>query len=106
MQTTFPSLLLDHARQRPDAPALREKLYGIWQTTSWGALAKLVQHIACGLAAAGLQRGEHLVVVGDNRPRLYASMLAAQALNIAQAYDNRFVAKALEGRARDAVRSG
>ena len=80
MQTTFPRLLLDHARQRPDAPALREKLYGIWQTTSWGALATLVQHLACGLAAAGLQRGEHVVVVGDNRPRLYASMLAAQAL--------------------------
>lgn len=80
MQTTFPRLLLDHARQRPDAPALREKLYGIWQTTSWGALATLVQHLACGLAAAGLKRGEHVVVVGDNRPRLYASMLAAQAL--------------------------
>ena len=80
VQTTFPRLLLDHARQRPDAPALREKLYGIWQTTSWGALATLVQHLACGLAAAGLKRGEHVVVVGDNRPRLYASMLAAQAL--------------------------
>jgi long-chain acyl-CoA synthetase len=72
--------MLDHARQRPDAPALREKLYGIWQTTSWGALATLVRHLACGMAAAGLQRGEHVVVVGDNRPRLYASMLAAQAL--------------------------
>ncbi len=80
MQTTFPRLLLDHARQRPDAPALREKLYGIWQTTSWGALATLVRHLACGLAAAGLRRGDHVVVVGDNRPRLYASMLAAQAL--------------------------
>jgi len=80
VQTTFPRLLLDHARQRPDAPALREKLYGIWQTTSWGALATLVQHLACGLAAAGVRRGEHVVVVGDNRPRLYASMLAAQSL--------------------------
>jgi long-chain acyl-CoA synthetase len=80
VQTTFPRLLLDHARQRPDAPALREKLYGIWQTTSWGALATLVQQLACGLASAGLRRGEHVVVVGDNRPRLYASMLAAQAL--------------------------
>jgi long-chain acyl-CoA synthetase len=80
VQTTFPRLMLDHARQRPDAPALREKLYGIWQTTTWGALATLVKHLACGLAAAGLRRGEHVVVVGDNRPRLYASMLAAQSL--------------------------
>ena len=29
MQTTFPQLLLDHAAQRPDAPAMREKEYSI-----------------------------------------------------------------------------
>ena len=80
MPTTFPRLLLDHARQRPDAAALREKEYGIWQTTTWAQLAALVRQLAHGLAAAGLQRGQHLVVVGDNRPRLYASMLAVQAL--------------------------
>ena len=80
MQTTFPRLMLEHARQRPDAPALREKAYGIWQTTTWSELAKLVEALACGLHQAGLQRGEHLVVIGANRPRLYASMLAAQSL--------------------------
>ncbi len=80
MQTTFPRLLLDHARQRPDAAALREKEYGIWQTTTWAQLALLVRHLACGLAEAGLKRDDHVVVVGDNRPRLYASMLAVQAL--------------------------
>jgi long-chain acyl-CoA synthetase len=73
-------LLLDHARRRPDAPALREKTLGIWQTLSWAQLADLVQDLAEGLAAAGLRRGDHLVVIGDNRPRLYASMLAAQSL--------------------------
>ena len=31
MATTFPHLLLQHAAQRPDAVALREKEYGIWQ---------------------------------------------------------------------------
>ncbi|WP_140626444.1 AMP-dependent synthetase/ligase [Methylibium rhizosphaerae] len=80
MEATFPRLLLRHAAQRPDAPALREKEFGIWQTFTWGALAELVRHMACGLAAAGLQRGQHLVVVGENRPRLYAGMLAAQSL--------------------------
>ena len=80
MQTTFPRLMLDHAKQRPDAPALREKVYGIWQTTTWAALAMLVRRLACGLAAAGVRRGDHLVVVGENRPRLYAAMLAAQSL--------------------------
>jgi long-chain acyl-CoA synthetase len=80
MQTTFPRLLLDHAKRRPAGPAMREKEYGIWQTTSWAAMAKLVEAIACGLHQAGLRRGEHMVVIGSNRPRLYATMLAAQSL--------------------------
>ena len=80
MPTTFTRLMLAHAAQRPDAAALREKDYGIWQTLSWRALATLVRELACGLADAGLQRGQHLVVIGENRPRLYAAMLAAQSL--------------------------
>jgi long-chain acyl-CoA synthetase len=78
--TTFPRLLLAHAARRPTAPALREKEFGIWQTLSWSALADLVRALAGGLAGAGLKRGEHVVVIGENRPRLYASMLAAQSL--------------------------
>ena len=80
MQTTFPRLLLQHAAQRPAAAAMREKEYGIWQSHSWQAMASLVEHLACGLHQAGLVRGEHIVVVGANRPRLYATMLAAQSL--------------------------
>ncbi|MBQ1764347.1 MAG: AMP-binding protein, partial [Aquincola sp.] len=80
MENTFPRLMLEHARQRPRAPALREKEYGIWQTLTWQQLADLVRALAAGLHAAGLRRGQHLVVIGENRPRLYASMLAAQSL--------------------------
>jgi long-chain acyl-CoA synthetase len=80
VQTTFPRLMLEHAKARPQAAALREKVYGIWQTLTWADLAVLVRALAGGLAEAGVKRGDHLVIVGDNRPRLYASMLAAQAL--------------------------
>ncbi|MDE2613961.1 MAG: AMP-binding protein [Burkholderiales bacterium] len=80
MPSTFPRLMLDHAARRPDAAALREKVYGIWQVTTWAALAATVRELACGLAEAGVRRGDHVVVVGENRPRLYASMLATQAL--------------------------
>jgi long-chain acyl-CoA synthetase len=72
--------MLDHATARPQAAALREKEYGIWQTTSWGALAALVRQLACGLAQAGLKPGEHTIIIGENRPRLQASMLAVQSL--------------------------
>jgi long-chain acyl-CoA synthetase len=80
VKTTFPRLLLDHAASRPNAAALREKEYGIWQTLTWRGLAALVEAMACGLAEAGLKRGEHIVVIGENRPRLYAAMLAAQSI--------------------------
>ena len=78
--TTFPHLLLGHAAARPDAAALREKEFGIWQTLTWSALAALVRELAGGLAQAGVQRGQHIVVIGENRPRLSAAMLAAQSL--------------------------
>ena len=80
MQTTFPRLMIEQAKRLPDAVALRENEYGIWQTLTWSQLAQLVRRLACGLSAAGLRRGQHLVVLGENRTRLYASMLAAQSL--------------------------
>ncbi len=80
METTFPRLLLQHAAQRPGDPAMREKEYGIWQTRSWADMARMVEQVACGLHQAGLTAGEHMVVIGANRPRLYATMLAAQSL--------------------------
>ncbi|MEO0318062.1 MAG: hypothetical protein RL404_1739 [Pseudomonadota bacterium] len=77
---TFPRLLQRHAHARPDRPAFREKDLGIWQTTTWSQLAAEVQAFACGLAALGFKRGMNLAVVGDNRPRLYWAMAAAQSL--------------------------
>ncbi|MEN9688624.1 MAG: hypothetical protein RI998_621 [Pseudomonadota bacterium] len=80
MDTTFPRLMQDHAQQRPNDTALREKEYGIWQSLSWAALQTMVSQMANGFHQAGLQRGDHMVVVGANRPRLYAAMLAGQSL--------------------------
>ncbi len=80
MQTTFPRLLLNHAAQRPAETAMREKEYGIWQALSWAELAVMVEHLAGGLSQAGLRRDEHMIVIGANRPRLYATMLAAQSI--------------------------
>jgi long-chain acyl-CoA synthetase len=77
---TFPKLLLHHARVRPQRPAIREKDLGIWQTWSWHRFADEVRALACGLAAHGFKRGDHLALVGDNRPRIYAAMCAAQCL--------------------------
>ncbi|MFT5962161.1 MAG: long-chain acyl-CoA synthetase, partial [Burkholderiaceae bacterium] len=76
----FPSLLIEHARQRPGHPAYREKALGIWQTASWSQVLAEVRALACGLAAKGFQRGQHLAIIGDNRPRLYWAIMATQCL--------------------------
>jgi long-chain acyl-CoA synthetase len=77
---TFPRLLLHHAEIHGNHPATREKDLGIWQTWTWSQVADEVRALACGLAAQGFRRGMNLAIIGDNRPRLYWAMAAAQAL--------------------------
>jgi long-chain acyl-CoA synthetase len=77
---TFPKLLMHHAQVRGGRPAIREKDLGIWQTWTWKRFADEVRALACGLAAEGFRRGDHLALVGDNRPRIYAAVCAAQCL--------------------------
>ena len=77
---TFPRRLLQHGTVRSDKPAFREKYLGIWQTWTWAEVNEEVRALACGLAAIGFQRGMNLAIIGDNRPRLYWAMLAAQSL--------------------------
>ena len=77
---TFPALLAEHAKVRGSRPAIREKDLGIWQTLSWAQVAEEVQIIAHGLAELGIAAGMHVAVVGENRPRLYMTMMAAQQL--------------------------
>src|SRR5947209_8365214 len=77
---TFPRLLLQHAQELADRPAIREKDLGIWQAWTWEQVRREVEALACGLASAGLQRGAHLAVIGANRPRLYWAITAAQCL--------------------------
>jgi long-chain acyl-CoA synthetase len=77
---TFPKLLLEHSKQRGGQPAIREKNRGIWHTWTWAALAGEVVALAGALSARGVQRGTYVALIGDNRPRLYAAMCAAQWL--------------------------
>jgi long-chain acyl-CoA synthetase len=77
---TFPRLLLQHAHWRDKHPALREKDLGIWQTWTWAQVADEVKKLAAGLHVQGFRRGDHLAIIGENRPRLYFAMMAAQSL--------------------------
>ncbi|MGH6740785.1 MAG: AMP-binding protein, partial [Bradyrhizobium sp.] len=78
--TTLIRVLARNAEVFRDRVAVREKSKGIWQETTWRALLEIVLHCAAGLEALGFKAGDVMLVLGDNRPRLYAGMLAAGAL--------------------------
>ncbi len=80
MADTLPKVLLENARVFAKRPAIRLKDLGIWQTWTWEQALDQVRAFAVGLSILGLRRGDTVAIVGDNRPRLYWSMMAAQSL--------------------------
>ena len=74
----MPALLARNVRVFGARPAYREKEFGIWQSWSWIEAAEEIRAMALGLLALGLERGDHVAVIGRNRPAHYWSMLAAQ----------------------------
>ena len=76
---TFPKLLARNARDFKALPAYREKEYGIWQSWTWAETEAEVLALAAGFEALGLGAGDHLAIIGRNRPHLYWAMVAAQA---------------------------
>jgi long-chain acyl-CoA synthetase len=77
---TFPRLVRDNARTRPQHVAIREKDYGIWQSYTWRDYYEQGRLIALGLASLGFRRGDKVAIIGDNRPQLYWAVLGTQAL--------------------------
>ena len=80
MADTFPRLMHKHALERPQAPAMREKEFGIWQTWSWQRAQAETRWMAGGLASLGFAAGDGFAIVGDNRPHLYLAFVSVQAL--------------------------
>lgn len=80
LPATFPAWVEYHARERGRRPAMREKDLGIWQTITWQEVAEQAAEVANGLAALGVRKGDHVAVIGENRPRLYLAMIASQYL--------------------------
>ena len=79
-ETTLVRLLAANAREFPKRAALREKDLGVWQETSWAQALDTVLCCAAGLESLGFGPEDAMLVLGDNRPRLYLGMLAAGAL--------------------------
>jgi long-chain acyl-CoA synthetase len=78
--STLPELLLQHAQERPDAPAIREKRRGRWHELTWSGYADRVKRAAAGLKALGVQPGDRVAIHGENRPEWVIADLAIQGI--------------------------
>lgn len=75
---SIPALLQRNAGTFGNRPAYREKEFGIWQSWTWAETEKEIEAFALGLLNLGVRKGDHVAVIGRNRPTLYWSMVAAQ----------------------------
>lgn len=77
---TFPQYLVHNAERFPDRAAMRFKEFGIWQTWTWTEVHEQVRALSVGLESLEITAGQKVALVGSNRPRLYWSFAAIQAL--------------------------
>lgn len=75
---TIPKLFVRQcARYGKDKVAMREKEFGIWRPFTWQDYYDNVKYLCLGFVALGLERGDKVAMIGDNRPEgLWAEMAA------------------------------
>lgn len=74
------TVLARNAREQPEIIAMRERDHGIWQEYSWDSYLEHVVSFAAGFDEYGIKPNDIVLIVGDNRPNLYFSMLGAICL--------------------------
>jgi long-chain acyl-CoA synthetase len=80
LKRTLPGRLALFARTRGDRPALRHKHLGIWQEITWAEYFEHVAAVGRMLREIGVQPGDHVAILSDNRPEWLYADLAAQAI--------------------------
>ena len=77
---TFPHLFFQQVKTRRNRIALRRKEFGIWNRISWDEYGKRVKKTAAGLIGAGLESGDRVAILGDNRPEWLVCLLATMSI--------------------------
>ncbi len=73
-------LFRDRAQQWAELPALRHKKKGLWASTSWGQYYANARAVGLALAALGLQRGDSVAILSENRPEWLFADMGAQCM--------------------------
>ena len=75
----LPSAFFDEARKRADQPFLWSKSADDWQAISWGEVAAQVSALSRGLRALGIEAGDRIAIISENRPEWAIADLAIMA---------------------------
>ncbi|PCH71971.1 MAG: long-chain fatty acid--CoA ligase [Rhodobacteraceae bacterium] len=77
---TLPRLLARNAEQYSQDIALREKDRGIWNEMTWTDYANTAIACAAAFDVLGVGKEDAVIILGDNRVRLYIAMVATSML--------------------------
>ncbi|WP_216829345.1 AMP-binding protein [Alkalihalobacterium elongatum] len=78
---TLSHLLIERGTKMANQVALRQKELGIWNEITWSKYLENVRSLSLGFASElGIEKGDKVAILGDNRPQWLYSQLAAQSL--------------------------
>ena len=77
---SLPALLRRNAVRAPDRVALRHKDLGKWREYTWSQYADRTTRVGLGLLALGIQAGDRVAILGENRPEWLWGDLGAQGI--------------------------
>jgi len=75
---TLVGVFFAQAERLADNVALRRKEFGVWRRITWRDYARNVRWVAHALISLGLQPGERVGILGENRPEWLYSDLGTQ----------------------------
>lgn len=79
---TIPARLLEQAQIRPNAPAYHVRGDNGWEATNWTGYATNVRRVAAALIASGVESGQVVCILGNNRPEWVEMDLGAMCINV------------------------
>jgi long-chain acyl-CoA synthetase len=79
---TIPARLLEQAQTRPNAPAYHVRGDNGWEPTNWAGYATNVRRVAASLIASGVESGQVVCILGNNRPEWVEMDLGAMCINV------------------------